>query len=764
MKLMKLKTALLVLLTLLLTAAARRAEWRTGGLVGVICEKSNFKEPASRDVIRHLNHDWTGGPNDWSAWWIGSLEGPHSGEVVFEAEADNGIKLEIDGKTVIDGLGRDKARRGRMRRIKGRKYPVKVWYFQDGDLSFLRLYWSWAGQERVLVNPAALSYSAKNLKAAVDALPDEYWGDDAPVLVTGKGSESLDFSHQDGRLAPVVGVQNYQVYRSNREHPELASELNFTYNHAPMLAYWNGRFYLEFLAAPQDEHQYPTVTLLASSMDGRRWSTPKVTFPAFTPEGDRHQTITHQRMGFSVSSDNRLLVLAFYGRWPSPNEGDGIGRVVREVYENNRLGPIYFIRYNRHAGWNESNTPYPFYRESPDAGFVAACDELLANKLRTQQWWEEDRSKDGFYAFEGHGFLGKAFSWYTRPDGQTVGFWKAGYAALSPDGGKTWTKAKKLPSIIVGHAKMWGQQTDDGRFAMVYNPHFEWRYPLVVNTGDDGVTFSNMAVVHGELPRLRYQGGAKDMGPQYVRGIVPGNGNPPGGDMWLTYSMSKEDIWVSRVPVPIRDRVEGWVDDTFDDLIPGGVVRNWNIYSPRWAPIDVVEFPSVVDKSLQLNDWEPCDYARAVRVFPQSKRVTVQFDLLAGQASHGRMEIDLLSRGGLRPIRLMLGSNGKVQAIQGDQIVDLQSYKANTWFSLQVDLDADSQRFSVSIDGKRILEDAQFAEKASSVERLSFRTGRYRRIGAGLGIGRCNRAADLPGAGEAARKATYHVNNVRIAP
>ncbi len=600
----------------------------------------------SKDVIKHLAHEWTGGPGDWSARWRGALEGPTTGEVAFFAEADNGLRLEIDGQIVIDGLGRGKARGGRASLIAGRKVPIRIAYFQDGDPSFLRLYWSWAGQERVLVDPAALSYQPEDERQVMEALPEDYWSpDEAPVRVTAEGSDWLDLSHQDGRLAPVVGVENRQVFRANREHPELAGELPFTYNHAPMLTHWNGRFYLEFLAAPRHEHQDPTVTLLTSSIDGRRWSAPRVVFPAFTPEGDDHQTIAHQRMGFYVPPDGeRLLVLAFYGRWPSPNEGLGIGRVVREVGKDGRLGPIYFIRYNRHAGWDETNTPYPFFRTSPDPGFVRACEALLADKLMVQQWWEEDRSPDGFYRLGGEGFEGKAFAWYTRADEVIVGLWKAGYAASSPDGGRTWTERKKLPSIVVGHAKMWGQPTEDGRFAFVYNPHFEWRYPLAIHTSEDGRTFRDMACVHGELPDTRYQGGAKDVGPQYVRGIAPNNGDPPGDDLWLVYSVNKEDIWISRVPVPIRSRVETWVDDDFDVLVPGGPVDGWNVYAPRWAPAEVVEFPSVVDKSLRLGDADPYDYARVTRVFPEAPAVNVNFRLRPGQTDTGRLEIDVLSR------------------------------------------------------------------------------------------------------------------------
>ena len=731
------------------------------GLVGVICESGDFTRPESRDVIKHINHNWTGGPGDWSGYWQGYIEAPFTGEVTFTAEVDNGIRLAIADKTVIDGLGRRKARVGSTLMVKGQKEPLRLWYFQDGDPSYIRLYWSWPGQNRIIVDESAFSYSPEDVKFAISKLPGDYWDfDEAPLHYDDTGSESLDLAHQDGRLASTVGVQNYQVFRANRAHPEFTDGLKNTYIHAPMLCYWNNKYYLEFLAAPANEHDENTETLITSSVDGKNWETPKTIFPGFQPEGDSHKTITHQRMGFYVSKNNRLLVLAFYGKHPSPNEGDGLGRVVREVYKDGTVGPLYFIRYNRHAGWNEKNTPYPYYKESPDKSFIAVCDELMANKLMVQQWWEEDRSEDGFYVLSGEGFKCKAFNWYTRKDGKIVGMFKAGYTALSEDGGKSWSEIQKLPSVIVGHAKMWGQQTDDGRYALVYNPHFEWRYPLVVITSDDGRSFSNMSCVHGELPPRRYDGGAKDVGPQYVRGITQGNGNPPGNDMWVTYSMNKEDIWISRVPLPIRHKVDKWVSDNFDRMQPGGAVTDWNVYNLKWAQVEVAKFPSAANKSLKLSDTEPYDYARATRVFPESSTVTVKFDILAKQTGNGRMEIELLSKKGSRPVRVTLSDNGRVQVVDGEKTVDVTAYQADKWLKFKVSADVTAGKFSVSVNGKSVLSKAAFAQKAANLQRISFRTGKYRK----LGIGQRENENDLPNAGDAVKEAVYYLDNVSITP
>ena len=87
--------------------------------------------------------------------------------------------------------------------------------------------------------------------------------------------------------------------------------------------------------------------------------------------------------------------------------------------------------------------------------------------------------------------------------------------------------------------------------------------------------------------------------------------------------MNKEDMWVSRIPLPIRYNVEGNVDDNFNELENGGAVTDWNIYSPKWSPVEVADFPSAKNKSLLLQDKDPYDYARAIRVFKETKKAEI---------------------------------------------------------------------------------------------------------------------------------------------
>jgi hypothetical protein len=581
------------------------------------------------------------------------------------------------------------------------------------------------------------------------------------------GTETANTDYHDGQLRPAIGVHSHQVLRANRTHPEWAEDSGWTYNHAPMLCHWNGRFYLEYLSNPHSEHVPPGQTLLTSSADGVHWEKPTVIFPIYRvpdevycgphPLPPGSDAVMHQRMGFYVAPDGRLLVLGFYGCCPTtfdfPNDGWGIGRVVREVYRDGACGPIYFLRYNRHAGWNEGNTSYPFYRTAPDAGFIAACDALLANKLVTLQWWEEDRSQDGFYAVEGY----KALSFYHLPDGKAVGLWKFSKAAITEDEGQTWSPVYDVPSLVMSGGKIWGQRTSDGCYALVYNPNpdGEHRWPLAVVTGDDGLTFDNLLVVNGEVAPKRFVGTYKDFGLNYVRGIVEGNGAPPDGSMWVTYSMNKEDIWVSRIPVPIRRTVEQPVDDHFTDVSPDGLPADWNVYSPLWAPVSVVDFPSREDRSLELRDADPHDCAKAERVFPESTRVKVEFKVMAKHRGTGQLYVELVDRHGCIAAALLFDADGGVK----NKGHVLAAYAAGTWQHVSLTVDTLTHRCDLALDGRTVLQDVPAYAPIRSVERLVFRTGPRRREPT-LETNRWD-DADLPHADDPVLPAVFCVNSVK---
>jgi len=182
------------------------------------------------------------------------------------------------------------------------------------------------------------------------------------------GGVVCDKRYYDGRLRYAIGAHNYQAMRANRTNAPEGGVVGWTYNHQPYLCYWNNQFYLQYLSNLTGEHVPPGRTLLMTSKDGLNWSSPRVVFPKYPlprinrrfPEVGKVDlpagtfSVMHQRMGFYIAPNGRLLTLAFYSFCPhprkGPNNGQGLGRVVREVYKDGTFGPIYFIRYNRHPG------------------------------------------------------------------------------------------------------------------------------------------------------------------------------------------------------------------------------------------------------------------------------------------------------------------------------------------------------------------------------------------------------------------------------
>lgn len=533
------------------------------------------------------------------------------------------------------------------------------------------------------------------------------------------GGEICNPRLHEGGFRYAIGVENIQVMRANRTHPEEAEDYGWTYNHAPNITYWQGKFYLEYLSNPVDEQQPPGQTLLVTSVDGRRWSKPVVAFPPYkAPEGvtipkPYYGYIMHQRMGFYTAPDGRLLLLAFYGHSYNPFKEGGIGRVVREIYPDGSMGPIYFIRYSSHTKWDASNTAYPFYTQSKDKGFRKACEALLADRLKTLQWIDEDRGLDGFYTLKDSINRVQATNWYHRQDGKVVALWKWSYAALSADEGQTWSTPVRVPSLIMAGGKQWGQRTSDGRYAICYNPieTQPYRYPLITITSDDGIRFDSMCVVHGEVPPRRFFGENKDFGPCYVRGITEGEQQPKDQNMWLTYSVNKEDIWVARVPLPVRTTWNGPVNDRFDQILPHDVIPNWNLYRPKWANV------FADGRSLCLTDSDRYDYARAIRVFEQGKRVNIRLRLKVVTENGEPFEIDVTDRHGERMLSLSL-KDGVICSLQQT----LATYHPNEWMDINLTLDTDKRTFTCY--GRTL----PALHAVNSVERISFRTGTWRNL------------------------------------
>lgn len=592
-------------------------------------------------------------------------------------------------------------------------------------------------------------------------------GLNAEDLIHYTGTKLSNPNRHDGGLSPAVGVHNIQTMRANRRYDLYSpNENGWTYNHQPMMAYWNGKFYMHYLSNPVDEHVGGGRTLLQTSEDGYNWSAPEILFPVypvpdgFTKEGmdqkaSNASAVMHQRVGFYVSKSGKLLAIGNYGvalhPKDDPNDGNGIGRVVREIYPDGSFGPIYFIYYNH--DFNEKNTEFPNYKQSKDKAFREACEELIANPLYRMQWVEEADRNDPMIPLQKPY---KAFSWYTLPNGNIAGLWKHALTSVSKDGGNTWYEpVERAKGFVNSNAKIWGQKLSDGTYATVYNPS-EFRWPLAISLSGDGLDYKTLNLVHGEVPPMRYAGQYKSFGPQYVRGIQEGNGTPPDGDLWVTYSVGKEDMWVARVPVPVELVATAHADENFADFKNLSDLTMWNIYSPVWAPVSLEEKDGKT--WLTLADKDPYDVSKVERKIPPTRELSVEFDLMAEQNDHGTLMIEFVDDEGTACARLDLTPDGEFRSKGGARYGKILNYEPGKPYHVKVDLTLDNRNSTVYVNGEKKATRMLFAP-VKEVERVVFRTGAHSTF-PNVDT-EADQHNDMPRANDVDKEAVYRIANFK---
>ena len=537
-----------------------------------------------------------------------------------------------------------------------------------------------------------------------------------PIIITGEEQSQLNMDLADGGLPPLPGVHNFQLLRVSRDRSHLAEEEGWTFAHHQDMAIWNGRLYAAWAMTPKDEDYPPYKVLYASSANGLEWSPPQELFPT--------ELSWALRFYFYRASNGRMLAFC------SSRNASRLAMLVREITDDHQLGDIYTLIFP------QEELP-PAYTASDDPGFIEACLDAIANKPLLEQsdygsFLEERKIKwhditppfKGFYSF------GKAFCFFHRADGKMVGISKMGFTILSADGGETWSEPVLPPTLKTGAAKVWGQRTNDGKYILAYNPDDVkyLRYPLVLAYGDDGQHFHNMRVVHGENPRMRYPGMFKDFGPQYTRGAAEwsDDGSFDPDAVWLIYSLHKEDIWLARIPLPLKADVSEFLFDDFQEQQPGKIVKGWNVYSPQWAPVEIVSEPGNSDNlCLQLKDGDPFDYARVKRLFPPTSTVNVQMRVKARQIDR-QLEIELEDGYGRRPARLIFSKTGQLHAIGGDFSKSLGYYKPNEWVNIILHCDQSSNSFSISVNGSEPTKIKLSEASTRPFQLLSIRTGSWR--------------------------------------
>lgn len=135
------------------------------GLVSVYFLSADFTRPGELSRPEQVNHDTGTTIRDYSQLWLGGLQLPTADPITLTAEADNGCRLLMDGKMVIDGWATP-VREGRIAAKLGQVLPLRLEFFQNGGTAHMRLYWSWPGHARELIPATACSHTLADERAA----------------------------------------------------------------------------------------------------------------------------------------------------------------------------------------------------------------------------------------------------------------------------------------------------------------------------------------------------------------------------------------------------------------------------------------------------------------------------------------------------------------------------------------------------------------------------------------------------------------------
>ena len=160
----------------------------------------------------------------------------------------------------------------------------------------------------------------------------------------------------------------------------------------------------------------------------------------------------------------------------------------------------------------------------------------------------------------------------------------------------------------------------------------------------------------------------------------------------------------------------------------GAVVKNWNIYSPKWAPVTIVEEPGKPkNRCLELRDGDPTDYARAMRLFPAEKKIIAKFRVKTAQRN-ALMEIDLQDEKGNLFSRISFTKTGELKGSSGNGETSLGNYSSEKWLTFEISADANKGTATIKTEGQTFKIDHCGTQNLNKLQRLVFRTGPERKL------------------------------------
>ena len=160
-------------------ASPQTSAGATRGLTGLDAEyfdTRDFSGVSVKHTEQTVNFDWktasparTIAPDTFSARYSGELSAPASGTYTFYVTADDGMRLEVAGQTVVNDLSDHAAytATGTLELKAGARVPLRLDYYENAGFASLKLEWSGPNLPRQVIPASALFTGTSTVPAPV---------------------------------------------------------------------------------------------------------------------------------------------------------------------------------------------------------------------------------------------------------------------------------------------------------------------------------------------------------------------------------------------------------------------------------------------------------------------------------------------------------------------------------------------------------------------------------------------------------------------
>ena len=137
------------------------------GLVGHYFKGREFAGKPALRLDKEIAFDWgEGGPgvrgvgaDDFCVRWTGQVKAEKSGTYTFIAEADDGVRLWVNGQKLVEAWIDQGAaeHKGELKLDAGKSYDLVMEYYENSGFAVAKLSWSVAGGEKQFIPSSALT-------------------------------------------------------------------------------------------------------------------------------------------------------------------------------------------------------------------------------------------------------------------------------------------------------------------------------------------------------------------------------------------------------------------------------------------------------------------------------------------------------------------------------------------------------------------------------------------------------------------------------